>query len=37
MIDDAYKKFEHTPIKRYYLLTTAEPYIEAERNGTSKF
>lgn len=27
MVDDAYKKFKHTPIKRYYLLTTAEPYI----------
>ena len=29
MIDDAYKKFKHTPIKRYYLLTTAEPYIRS--------
>ena len=34
MVDDAYKKFKHTPIKRYYLLTTAEPYIRSgeERN-----
>ncbi len=28
MIQDAYDKFKVTPIKRYYLLTTAEPNIK---------
>ncbi|MEM3829677.1 MAG: hypothetical protein QXP36_10750 [Conexivisphaerales archaeon] len=28
MISDAYEKFKNTRIKRYYLLTTAEPYIK---------
>jgi DNA (cytosine-5)-methyltransferase 1 len=28
MIEDAYNKFKETPIKRYYLLTTAEPHIQ---------
>ncbi|MCD6569036.1 DNA methyltransferase [bacterium] len=28
MIEDAYQKFKDTPIARYYLLTTAEPYIK---------
>ncbi len=28
MIQDAYEKFKVTPIKRYYLLTTAEPNIK---------
>lgn len=29
MIEDAYEKFKNTPIRRYYLLTTAEPNIKA--------
>jgi len=32
VIDDAYEKFKDTPIKRYYLLTTAEPNINTEDN-----
>ena len=28
MIDDSFEKFRETPIKRYYLLTTAEPNIK---------
>jgi len=30
MIQDAYDKFKTTPIKRYYLLTTADPNIKVE-------
>lgn len=36
MVDDAYKKFKHTPIKRYYLLTTAEPYMRSEEEWNVK-
>ena len=32
LVQDAYQKFESTPVHRYYLLTTAEPNIE---NSTS--
>jgi len=34
MVRDAYKKFKTTHVRRYYLLTTAEPYIREgeERN-----
>jgi DNA (cytosine-5)-methyltransferase 1 len=30
MIKDAFEKFSNTPIKRYYLLTTAEPHYESD-------
>ena len=33
MIEDAYQKFKDTPIGRYYLLTTAEPYIKEGDEG----
>ncbi len=29
MVEDAFEKFKDTPIRRYYLLTTAEPNIKA--------
>ncbi|OYT67606.1 DNA methyltransferase [ANME-1 cluster archaeon ex4572_4] len=30
IINDSYKKFRKTAVSRYYLLTTAEPYIREE-------
>jgi len=30
ILRDAYKKFKDTPVKRYYLLTTAEPFIKED-------
>ena len=37
MITDAFEKFKKTPIKRYYLLTTAEPNIKKrEENKVAK-
>jgi len=36
MMWDAYEKFKNTPIKRYYLLTTAEPYVEQGEESNVK-
>lgn len=31
MVNDCYKKFKSTYVKRYYVLTTADPFIEEEQ------
>ena len=36
MIDDSYEKFKHTSVKRYYLLTTADPFIEEGEKKNSE-
>jgi len=36
MIDDSFEKFKETPIKRYYLLTTAEPNIKRDNEEKIK-
>ncbi len=33
MINDAFEKFKKTPVRRYYLLTTAEPNIKKGEGG----
>jgi len=36
-IRDAYKKFQNTAIKRYYLLTTAKPFIKEDKEGEVEY
>lgn len=36
IVNDAYKKFKRTTVKRYYLLTTADPFVKSGEEWSIK-